>query len=309
MIRGGTGVVATLGLLLLLCAASRCVTALDPRFSANITLYHEYQPKYESLGLGKSQRGCVTQGVGVASVLGSLRVAAERCVMRVAANQDTGNVRGDSYFVLRSLILPVECASKGPKYDCQNPEANSTQNVVSRHTVTVDTRYGTYASCTVGRDGYQCAGSGTSVGRCDVKARELSHGQPRYGAEPWQWWRLNLAVKMGSPEPAYWYSTVAGGDCDAPGAGPACSWKLVATTRKIVAQCLETRITEALRRQDPACFAGCAQPLNASSACVVQCYMGAILGPAGGSVSCLPGAPHEPQRAALSVLFSLSFPD
>eukprot|EP01047_Picozoa_sp_COSAG01_P049516 COSAG01_NODE_4916_length_4629_cov_1.893157_3_plen_146_part_00 len=53
MIRGGTGAVATLGLLLLLCAASRCVTALDPRFSANITLYHEYQPKYESLGLGK----------------------------------------------------------------------------------------------------------------------------------------------------------------------------------------------------------------------------------------------------------------
>ena len=234
---------------LLMC--QRPATALDPAHAANLTLYHETAAGAASLGL---------------------------------VNQDTGDVRGDAYFVLRSLILPVECAGKGPKFDCGNPEANSTQNVVSRNTVTVDTRFGTYASCTVGSSGYHCGGSSTSVGRQDVKARELSHGHPRSGAAPWEWWRLNLAVKMGTPLPAYWFSTVAGGDCDAAGADPkTCTWRLVATDRKIVAKCLEQRVTDAVRKVDPGCFSACPQPQNASTACVVTCYMGAILGPTGGT--------------------------
>lgn len=230
-------------------------SSIDPAHAANLTLYHEFEPRYESLGL---------------------------------ANQDTGNVRGDAYFVLRSLILPVECAlgNHGPSYDCGNGEANSTLNIVTRNTVTVDARFGKYASCNVGATGYHCSPAGeasTAVGQVDVKARELSHGQPRKGSPEWSWWRLNLAVKMGTPEPAYWYSTVAESDCAAAGAGPDCTWQLVATTRRIVAKCLETRVTDAVRKQDPGCFSACPQPQNASSACVVNCYMGAILGPAGGT--------------------------
>jgi hypothetical protein len=248
--------------LLLAAAAPPALLALDPAHAANLTLYHEFQPQYERLGL---------------------------------ANQDTGDVRGDAYFVLRSLILPVECAGKGPKFDCGNPEANSTLNIVSRNTVTVDTRYGTYASCTVSSSGYHCGGSSKSVGRQDVKARELSHGQPRKGSAAWQWWRLNLAVKMGTPIPAYWFSTASAGDCAAAGAGPDCTWRLVATTRKIVARCLETRVTDAVRKQDPACFSACPQPQNASTACVVNCYMGAILGPTGGTGLLQPGQGVDPQ--------------
>jgi hypothetical protein len=35
---------------------------------------------------------------------------------------------GDSYFVFRSISLPVECKSKNPskRFDCDNPEQNDT---------------------------------------------------------------------------------------------------------------------------------------------------------------------------------------
>merc|ERR1712185_18285 len=64
-------------------------------------------------------------------------------------NQDTGDVLGDAYFVLRGLMLPVECKSKSwmAHFDCDNPEQNSTSNVVSQNIVTVDSRFGPYGSC------------------------------------------------------------------------------------------------------------------------------------------------------------------
>ena len=96
-------------------------------------------------------------------------------------------------------------------------------------------------------------------------------------AEP----RLSLPPRAALPARPR-YSTTSSGNCDAPGATPNCTWKLLATTRRIVAKCLQTRVTAALHAADPACFAKCAQPTNASSACVVNCYMGALLGPAGG---------------------------
>ena len=52
-----------------------------PTNATNITVYHEYDPRFESLGL---------------------------------RDQDTGDADGDAYFVLRSLLLPIECASKDP---------------------------------------------------------------------------------------------------------------------------------------------------------------------------------------------------
>ena len=212
-----------------------------PANAVNVTLYHEFAPRWESLGL---------------------------------ANQDTGDVRGDAYFVLRSLILPVECApgANGNRFDCDNEEANSTHNVVTRNTVLVDSSFGTYASCNAGPTGYSCTGPTTKtgdVGRCDVKAREVGHPHPRAGAKAWEWWRLNLAVKMGTPIPAYWYSTVAAGDCATAAPGQPCHWKLLATTRRIVAACLGARVFSAVRRHaGEGCFTACPQPQNISSTCV-----------------------------------------
>ena len=119
---------------------------------------------------------------------------------------------------------------------------------------------------------------------------------------------------------------MAESDCSAAGAGPGCTWRLVSTKRKIVAQCLEvtlallllvlltlvlltlllllllllllplqTRVTDAVRKSDPACFSACPQPRNASTACVVGCYMHAILGAAGGTRLLRAGEGVDPQ--------------
>ena len=263
---GGIVVLAAAGLLVS-SAASGLGLASGP--VANLTLYHEFQPRFERLGL---------------------------------ANQDTGDVRGDAYFVLRSLFLPVECSDPNSKRgDCENAESNSTQNVVSRNTVLASTSFGAYASCNADdhTNSYHCACPGgpckAPVGRIDVKQRELSHGHPRTGAAAWEWWRLNLALKMSEGVSGYWYSTTDAGDCSIPNATSSCTWKLEATTRKIVAQCLETRVTEAVRKAGPACFSGCAQPQNSSSPCVVGCYMSTILGVEGGSRLIATGEGIDPQ--------------
>lgn len=246
----------------ILLTTAALLSQIDPFHATNLTLFHEYQPKYSSLGL---------------------------------ENQDTGDIRGDAYFVLRGLSLPVECSSKHPfKFDCDNPEQNNTQNVVSMHIVTVDDRFGPYGSCNVDdKSGtYSCKCGSYShpepckapVGRADVKERETGPGHtPRPGAEDWMWWRTNLALKFGSGTPAYWYSTTTAGKCSTPAADAPCTWKLVETRRRIVAKCLETRVAQAIRKYDPSCFTQCAQPTNASSPCVARCYLTTILSPAGSS--------------------------
>ena len=217
--------------------------------------------------------------------------------------------------MLRSLILPVECAGAfAPKFDCDNPEANSTSNVVSQHTVLVDSRFGTYGSCNIKNGQYSCTcpgewQCGAAVGRDDVKARELGHPHPRSGAPEWEWWRLNLAVKAGG----YWYSTTKAGDCSAATAstkGGNCTWKLLDTPRRIVAKCLETRVAAALRKQGPSCFSACPQPQNSSSACVVGCYMQTLLGANGGSrlIADGEGAPMQVVNDAWTAAFATSDP-
>ena len=160
----------------LLLQTTCCSSQIPAEHKATLTLYHEYQPKYVSLGL---------------------------------ENQDTGDDQGDAYFVLRGLLLPIECAKAHrhfiPSFDCDNPEQNSTQNVVSQHTVEVDDRFGQYGSCTADGSGtYSCncgqwiypAPCKAPVGRTDVAQRETGHRIPP-DAPPWLLWRMNLAVKTG----------------------------------------------------------------------------------------------------------------
>jgi len=254
---------------------------VDPAHKDTLVLYHQTQPQFQSLGL---------------------------------KNQDTGDLGGDSYFVLRSFSLPVECASKNPmaKFDCDNPEQNDTDtNVVSMNIVDVDSRYGIYGACNVNEANgtYSCSCRGApqsfcnaSVGRSDVATRE----QPPYGrGENWQWWRVNLARKMRGN----WYSTVASGECGSStssstskaavnanvtvnagvgaGVGAAaaagCTWSLKKTVRTITSQCLLNRVGDAVVDHDSTCFQSCAQPKNISSPCFVDCFMANVLGPDGGS--------------------------
>ena len=239
---------------------------IDPKYAANLTLYHEGPPELAKLGL---------------------------------VNQDTGDALGDAYFVLRGLMLPVECKSKSSfaHFDCDNPEQNSTKNIISQHIVTVDSRFGTYGSCNADSSGaYQCycgwhKKCGAPVGQCDVASRESRYPIP--GSEAWMYWRDNLATKVGGN----WYSTIDSGRCATADAvesavtaadGASCTWRLVRTVRQIVAQCLETRIAQAIVAHNQSCFDKCPQPQNASTACVVDCYYSTLLGPRGGSSKITP---------------------
>ena len=79
-----------------------------------------------------------------------------------------------------------------------NPEQNSTSNVVSQNIVTVDSRYGPYGSCnadkTTGTYECQCGSGrkpeacGAPVGETDVASRESRYPVPA-GAEAWEYWR------------------------------------------------------------------------------------------------------------------------
>ena len=93
--------------MILVLALSSAFAQIDPAHKQTLTLYHETQPEFQALGL---------------------------------KNQDTGDLFGDLYFVLRSVALPVECSSKNPlaKFDCDNPEQNETAtNVISQNIVDV----------------------------------------------------------------------------------------------------------------------------------------------------------------------------
>ena len=262
----------------------RALQQIDPGHKINLTLYREGSVAAESLGL---------------------------------VNQDTGDLLGDAYFVLRGLMLPVECKSKNPlaHFDCDNPEQNATTNIVSQHVVAVDSRFGEYGSCNANKSGvYECfcgdfhsqKPCGPKVGYTDVATRESKHGHPRPGSEAWIFWRANLAIKTGGS----WYSTTAAGQCAERAAEAPCTWRVLTTTRQIVAGCLETRIAQVIQAYSPSCFDACPQPHNASTACVVDCYYMNLLGNKGGRAIIKPsdGMPRSLVEDAWSKAFASADP-
>jgi hypothetical protein len=235
------------------------VAADYPPNAAKLTLYHEFPAQYQSVSL---------------------------------ANQNTGDLNGDAYFVLRGFMLPVECMSKDPEaaFDCKNPEQNaSSTNLISKSVVAVDQDYGEYGECNAVLGQYHCrCGPFTkmhpcnaSVGRADVSTR---YDGVRPPAEDWKWWRVNLAKKIGG----YWYSTIKDGECSAD-ASAACTWKVLSKVRTITSRCLLNHVASAVAAYNASCFLSCPQPTNTSSPCWARCLMSAVLGPDGGSRAILPG--------------------
>ena len=308
----------------------------DHAHAVNLTVYHEYPPQFESLGL---------------------------------VNQDTGDLQGDAFFVLRGFLLPIECKSHDPEAhnDCNNPEQNASNiNVVSEHLVRVDSRFGPYGRCNEASGQYSCdCGTysrrmrcGAPVGRAEVSTR-YDHREPPTGSPAWKFWRVNLARKTGG----YWYSTHKVGECHSEGvrregdewregvgedAPRSCTWQVIRNERRITScvrlppmaallgapkgigdfyfpplpyphapmamhprtvrgacqaaehkeilafsvhthafalhrRCLLNRVAKSVVDYNASCFAGCAQPTNASAPCWVECLMETLLGPQGGA--------------------------
>jgi len=104
---------------------------IDPRFAANLTLYHVNEANYS---------------------------AAPR-------NMNTADVDGDLYFDLRSRGLPLECGvwrnrSFWSRLDCVNAEVavDPSKLAVTKFILEVDTRFGQYADCNIDSESgnYSC---------------------------------------------------------------------------------------------------------------------------------------------------------
>eukprot|EP00662_Eupelagonemidae_sp_cell21_P055925 gene55925-63768_t len=161
---GSSSLMVAAAFLLLVSLVAPGAAQVDPAYAVNVTLYHEYQPRYARLAL---------------------------------RDQDSGDLAGDAYFVLRSFLLPVECASGSPaaRSDCDNPEQNNTAtNVVSQMRVVADSRWGPYGECNVAGGVYSCVcrdgrarphPCNASVGRTDVAARRPGDVPPTARDPDW----------------------------------------------------------------------------------------------------------------------------
>jgi hypothetical protein len=261
---------------LALSALCGTVRAIDPAHAANITVYHVNQNTY-----------------GAAPV-----------------NMNTGDARGDLYFDLRSVDLPIECAhpTSSNAHDCKNAEVISTNLVITKLVLEVDTsKYGDYGRCNVcvnGTDGHgdnnctdgtydcQCGDMhssvpcGSAVGKSDLSVRygnRTCGGEKTTEAEELDCWKLHASRKTGG----YWYSTTASGWCDAPGAvAENCTWRVAQAVKRVNKTCSDNAIYTAAEKADAAgCFGKCAgggktgPARNTSDFCWIGCFYSTVLGP------------------------------
>lgn len=251
--------------------------------SEEIVVFHEYEAKFQSLGL---------------------------------RNQNSGDAKGDLYFVARGFSLPVECAANASNHDCLNPEQDDSDNVVSQHILQVVRGYDVYAECNpVENMVYQCKCededweripcNASAVGRADLSTRYTSR-QPDADSPDYSWWRYNLALKFNG----FWYSTLARGECHGPDSS-SCAWRLVSTVRTIKVECLEKRIGAAVETYNETAFEGCAtiadSTYNQSTICYAQAFMATVLGPTG-SVAAVDESQGIP-NAILESAWAASFAD
>ena len=94
---------------------------IDPRYAANLTLFHVNERNYSALPL----------------------------------NMNTADINGDMYFDLRSRGLPLECGkwrntSFWSSLDCNDPEVSDVKSLaITKLVLEVDTRWGDYADCNI----------------------------------------------------------------------------------------------------------------------------------------------------------------
>lgn len=237
------------------------VFALDPRFTETITVFHV---------------DSASNGV-------------------VPANMDTADLNGEIFFDLRSIVLPYECASPYARtMDCENTELTSTDDVISKLVLEVDSRYGEYDRCNYCTNGtdpfsgldctageyfctcgdffhpYEC--NGTAVGRENISNVFGDTGctWDSFFVSPWLCWSFNVWKKTGGT----WYSTPKAGMCP----GDNCTWRVLDVEKVVTKNCSDDKIYSKVEAVGPDCFSACG-PRNTSSPCWIGCFYQTVLGP------------------------------
>lgn len=213
----------------------------------------------------------------------------------IPKNMDTSSLNGDIFFDLRSITLPVECGSPYARaVDCENTEIASTDDVISKLVLEVDSRFGEYGKCNLCTNGtdvrsglacepgayfcvcgpmdapYEC--TDMAVGRENISESFDMYlcSWDQFFVEPWSCWSLNVWKKTGG----IWYSTFASGMCP----GDNCTWRVVDVEKVVTKNCSDDRIFSSVEAVGVDCFGGCG-PRNTSSPCWIGCFYQTVLGP------------------------------
>jgi len=233
----------------------------------------------------------------------------------VPFNMDTGGVSGDLYFVLRSVVSPIECAADPAAEDCTDAEVIDPALVATQLRLEVDPRFGRYGMCNIctpatansslGRDctpalygKYLCEGALLDRRKVGHETVASAHRAACGASDPeWACWRAHLVGKI----PGDWYSffnesyCADGGDGHGGGGGGGgalgvdCAWRVGEVQKTVNNTCLLDRVYGAIEGYAPTancfaqCTAGAGAGRNASDPCWVRCTYAAVLGPGGGS--------------------------
>ena len=235
-------------------------------------------------------------------------------------NMNEGDAAGDMFFAIKSRALAVECPGA---YDCHDPEMYAGNLVVTKVVVEIDEAYlrssGVYAECNVPPAGhgqkriYTClcrshGGHGqcnSTIGVQDVRTLPWNR-RPSAGASKYNFWKYNLAQKIGGQ----WWSTVGSrpgvvGECTGGRGVPAgCTWRLAETVKSVNKTCHDKSMNRAIVKAGSGCFRQCPQPTNTTSACWVDCFYKTVLGPKGGAMA-LANTSHAADGLSLSSLLEL----
>ena len=231
----------------------------------------------------------------------------------IPVNMDTGNGIGDLFFDLFEVVIQPLACHQGAKsgHQCANPEASGKDLVVNKLTLEVDSRYSDYAMCNIGVNGtdghgHKCENDTyccfchrgsfwpekckTTVGREDLKSHFGHDGRHHFACKPdsptYYCYMAAVFNKLNSTElDTYWYSSLAAGYCDAPGATE-CTWRVVSVDKIVKRECHARVFGELVQATQPsaACLDACgAQKTNSSSPCWTDCFYRAAMGPSSGT--------------------------
>jgi hypothetical protein len=240
-------------------------------------------------------------------------------------NMDAGDSQGDLYFVMRSVVGPIECAAQPGAEDCTDVEVVSSTLVASRLHLEISNATGRYGHCNICTNvtsakrlcetccseasqlgQYRCSGWLLDQQKVGEEAPAKTHStECKAGMPPWECWRNRVALKFGGTWWSFFNESYCGSDGDAQaggaeggvGVGGACAWRVVAPPRSIWNHCLMDRVYSAIEAFAPSCFGKCPPSHNAtpkrnvSDPCWIGCVYGTVLGAGAGD----PNATIGPQ--------------
>jgi hypothetical protein len=226
---------------------------------------------------------------------------------------DVGDTAGDLYFLLRSVVSPIECAQDPGAEDCTDTEVISSSLVATQLSMTVDSDYGPYGHCNICNKAlmntswtkpycnmtnlgeYFCIGYNLSTGKVGFETVAANHPQTCFANNTeWQCWQNRVVTKIGGN----WWSFFKESFNK--------SWKVDAVESVINNTCLQAAVYTAIEGYKPTrkCFARCRgggghAARNTSDPCWVGCVFDAVLGPgAGYSNGSVTGMPVSALTAA-----------